>query len=442
MVVSFLPITAWAAMKITSLTITNIPTPRPGRVATLDATVETPGAEVDSLFWYDVTAGEFIYSGTDTFVKDHVYQVQIWVAAKDGYEFQYINSLTPNVTATIMGNTATVTKAYEYAPWAMVVASYTFAPCAEKTIQSVNIELYGVQKEGNVLCATEGITIPYSLQTVSDDIALYPELNLNRYHPYGFLWKDTCHNTQKYYGDVFKGGHDYYVHIAIKPVGCKFTDDLTVTIAGKKATIKTKGPDYAEVGIEVTCYGSIYSSDINPVIILPKAGNYPDYEKPYNSSASIEYSYVSGWYDVESGNRLSSNDTFVAGKQYRVEITCTAAYPYKFARDANGQMAYLPMITGHEVDSYSFGFDDYRFRELIHLVKTFTASGTVNNGDLDGNGTTDNKDVEYLLWHTLFPDSYPITQNADYNGDSKVDNKDVEYLLWHTLFPDTYPLSL
>jgi hypothetical protein len=105
---------------------------------------------------------------------------------------------------------------------------------------------------------------------------------------------------------------------------------------------------------------------------------------------------------------LSSNDTFVAGKQYRVEITCTAAYPYKFARDANGQMAHLPMITGHEVDSYSFGFDDYRFRELIHLVKTFTASGTVNNGDLDGNGTTDNKDVEYLLWHTLFPDTYPL----------------------------------
>ena len=51
-----------------------------------------------------------------------------------------------------------------------------------------------------------------------------------------------------------------------------------------------------------------------------------------------------------------------------------------------------------------------------------------------------NKDVEYLLWYTLFPDSYPLTGEADFNGDGVVNNKDVEYLLWYTLFPDSYPL--
>lgn len=61
-------------------------------------------------------------------------------------------------------------------------------------------------------------------------------------------------------------------------------------------------------------------------------------------------------------------------------------------------------------------------------------------GDLDGVEGVDNRDVEYLLWHTLFPEDYPLTKNADFTGDGCVDNQDVEYLLWHTLFPDEYPL--
>lgn len=61
-------------------------------------------------------------------------------------------------------------------------------------------------------------------------------------------------------------------------------------------------------------------------------------------------------------------------------------------------------------------------------------------GDIDGSGQVDNKDVEYLLWYTLFPKEFPIIDNADYDKNGRVDNKDVEYLLWHTLFPGDYPL--
>ena len=62
-------------------------------------------------------------------------------------------------------------------------------------------------------------------------------------------------------------------------------------------------------------------------------------------------------------------------------------------------------------------------------------------GDMNGDGTVNNKDVEYLLWHTLFPANYPISKNVDFSGDGQVNNKDVEYLLWHTLFPGNYPLN-
>ena len=61
-------------------------------------------------------------------------------------------------------------------------------------------------------------------------------------------------------------------------------------------------------------------------------------------------------------------------------------------------------------------------------------------GDLDGDGQVNDADVAYLLWHTLFPDSFPIDNNADFDGDGQVNDADVAYLLWHTLFPDAYPL--
>ena len=61
-------------------------------------------------------------------------------------------------------------------------------------------------------------------------------------------------------------------------------------------------------------------------------------------------------------------------------------------------------------------------------------------GDMDGNSVVNNKDVEYLLWHTLFAEDYPVNQNVDFDENGSIDNKDVEYLLWHTLFPEDYPL--
>lgn len=71
---------------------------------------------------------------------------------------------------------------------------------------------------------------------------------------------------------------------------------------------------------------------------------------------------------------------------------------------------------------------------------TWIPVGGAVAGDLDGDCSVDNRDVEYLLWHTLYPEDFPITVAADFNGDNTIDNQDVEYLLWHTLFPEDYPL--
>ena len=62
-------------------------------------------------------------------------------------------------------------------------------------------------------------------------------------------------------------------------------------------------------------------------------------------------------------------------------------------------------------------------------------------GDLDRDSSVNNNDVVVLLWHTLFPEEYPLTVNGDLTKDGSTNNNDVVLLLWHTLFPDEYPLN-
>ena len=375
MFVGLLSATSYAATKISSIAITNLATPKAGATPATSPTVTTQGVKIYSVDWYDETSGKFLESG-DKFIQNHIYKVQIWAEAKSGYEFAYTDSHTPNVSATIMGKTATVSKAYEYNAWAMVVVSYTFPACPMNSIQSLEIKLPGVTKKGNVLLVEENSTIPNELMSASEDISLYPELNINRYYPDGFRWNNLTKDVLTYSGERFKGGCDYYVTIAIKPNdGSTFADSMVVNVNGKQATLKAKGASYAEVGIELTCYGTIGGNDIRPVVILPKDGNAPDMGATYADPQCkhIDYAYVCSWQEVESGKKLSSDDTFIGGKQYRVELCLMAAYAYKFDRDASDKMKYSPQITGVDVDSYYFGYDDYRGRELIYISKTFTA---------------------------------------------------------------------
>ena len=69
-----------------------------------------------------------------------------------------------------------------------------------------------------------------------------------------------------------------------------------------------------------------------------------------------------------------------------------------------------------------------------------TVTGTSLRGDLNNDGVVNDGDVEYLLWHTLFPEFNPISGDADFDGNGTVNDADVEYLLWHTLFPEFNPL--
>lgn len=74
------------------------------------------------------------------------------------------------------------------------------------------------------------------------------------------------------------------------------------------------------------------------------------------------------------------------------------------------------------------------------VYSTGDSAGVEIAGDFDGNGVLTDRDALYLLRHTLFEDTYPITADGDVNGDGEVTDKDALYLARHVLFGDRYPL--
>ena len=99
------------------------------------------------------------------------------------------------------------------------------------------------------------------------------------------------------------------------------------------------------------------------------------------------------------------------------------------------QSAQMPWAAGNTYQVY------ITVGEAIGTVAITIEAKEGMPGDFTGDKVVDNEDVIYLLWHTMFPDGYPLTADGDVNGDGKVDNEDVIYLLWHTMFPSGYPLA-
>ena len=181
--------------------------------------------------------------------------------------------------------------------------------------------------------------------------------------------------------------------------------------------------------------------NVDVTIPAPMAGWSPSYDCQILTDSCRLYSIDPvNWLDVSSGEFMTPNEKFREGQTYTLTVWIEAKSGYKFQVDAS----YNPKLTGSiNVEGMPFIYKAYEQdpEQVIEFSYTFIAKkNTVLRGDLNGDGVVDNQDVEYLLWHTLFPDDNPLNQDGNFDGLSGVDNRDVEYLLWHTLFPVDYPL--
>ena len=76
----------------------------------------------------------------------------------------------------------------------------------------------------------------------------------------------------------------------------------------------------------------------------------------------------------------------------------------------------------------------------VLIVKTVEQPAYIL-GDVNNDNEITDADALYLLYHTIFGESYPIEQHCDYNNDGAVTDADALYLLYHTIFGDSYPLN-
>jgi len=130
---SLVPFSVFAANIIDNVNVFNIEKPIAGKMwqwgeATVASSDNYTVAREEE--WYDETDEKFLVNN-ETFKVGHVYTVHVYLDAKDGYEFATKDAVTPDVTATICGQTAKVSKAYEYQPWYRIHVTCTFPAVKE-----------------------------------------------------------------------------------------------------------------------------------------------------------------------------------------------------------------------------------------------------------------------------------------------------------------------
>lgn len=104
----------------------NIAAPGAGNIPATSCTVTPNTCMVTSVEWLDKTTDRFMEPG-ERFVKGHDYQLVIWAAAKEGYEFKLDGRDNMLTTATINGNLPAFTsRAYEQIIGKVIDIRYDF----------------------------------------------------------------------------------------------------------------------------------------------------------------------------------------------------------------------------------------------------------------------------------------------------------------------------
>lgn len=103
----------------------------------------------------------------------------------------------------------------------------------------------------------------------------------------------------------------------------------------------------------------------------------------------------------------------------------------RFARDTGSAEELSSSVFAKNGQNYvSFvvtGFSDFA---MTHIPEKIL-------GDMNGDGHVTDADAVYLKQNLA---AYPASGYADFDHDGKITDADAVYLLWHTLFPDRYPL--
>ena len=433
LVAAALPYTARAVAKIDTVAVHDLTYPVQDAKPDFQASVaEDAGYTLHEAYtteWYDETDKRYL-APTDTFMRDHIYTVTVYLQVKSGYEFATEGNV-PKVTGTIFLDTAKVQKVFEYQAWYAVAVVYTFEPCPSRRIDKVDF----------TVDAPVAYKMPSFVPNSYDD-----ECVLNKTHTHyteGVTWWHDIPGMRRQMDrdDQFQAGDSYTVGLLVEPLWptTGFAQNVEATINGKRAQVTWIDEKQIAISYQFTCKGSLRGSLINAVVTVPREGYYPDKDLYWQSCQQLTACTWVRWVDASTGSAVMPDEQFRSGGTYWIEFFLWVESGWEFEVDENGEFVYPPMINGSPADYYKIGADQYG-RLCVELRKYFTVG---NTGDMDGDGDKDTDDAVYLLLHVMFgAEDYPIANpDKDLNNDSKVDTDDAVYLLLHVMFgAEDYPI--
>ncbi|MBO4693730.1 MAG: hypothetical protein J5659_05010 [Clostridia bacterium] len=319
-------------IEISKIKLTGVTAPKEGKTPTYASGVRFEGDGADGLSfhsfdWYDETDENTVKS-TDKFVAGHKYSVIIGVKAKLGYEFAVNSSWKPLVSATVNSYNANITKAYEQDPREVVLVKYNFGECSESVIKQIYIN--------DITAPVPGEYPDYSFSFGNGGYGLtYPEGVTYASTP--FRWVDrTDGGTTVYPTDKFIAGHNYAVEFQLTP-----DSGYSFDISGTNLSVlhingnSVPNENHHIVGGTsfLTFFYTFYWEPVNVDnvkilgITAPASGRKPDYTATLGNPALYSFDPNYGvnkcgfyWYDVETGEIMDENDTFVEGKEYQLDI--------------------------------------------------------------------------------------------------------------------------
>ena len=371
-----------------------------------------------------VTMGE-----TETFQKGQMYRADIYFntnAKNDGTFF------AENVTLMVNGQKChieTLQGSANLDGQSLAVAYYYFMPTAKRnTISNLIIkDLY----------APEGYMQPASADDItefSSDFSIGEEVYVSR-----IAWfLDTNNNNRL---DSGEDSAEYFNANGTFISGLRYSVYLQLEVRDRNGDGRGDYVEFADnANIKIGSMGNVpMSGNQNGAVYKFPAAPVPEYGVTTNPDKLV-FNLPEGYSSPEMQVTCTS-----VGKSKVNSVIASAKDNDLLDVSCNGMTVSVSLASGLPAGSYStivyiqneYGQVYYQLPVIIHVGQPVS---DVLRGDLNDDGSVNNLDVEYLLWHTLFPDDYALNQDGNFDGEGNVNNKDVEYLLWHTLFPDDYPL--
>lgn len=347
---SLLPVTALAAEKITSVSLT-VTAPAHGSLPTYTAACGSGSYQVNTtniggftngIKWYDESAQRQMDSSSDTFVSGHNYTVTIWLEPTDPD-----NSAFASPTAAVNGNSASIEPTGED-----IIVSYTFVYSFDAVAAVVEVPIAG---------------------KIPDDFK--PSLSTSGVNLYAYDWFDDDGNLMSKTLSTFQSGQTYRLKVRATAQEKSFTNHTTATVNGENATVEEAD------GSNILFYRDFTAvEDANAIkavglyVEAPAVGEAPSYEVSSDMSLQItnrqmgsnEYSANGvAWYDSDTHTYLKPADTFQSGHAYQVSI------------------GWIQLPSGKKLATDSFD--------------TITATATVNGGNAGISGSAVNFIVTYAF---------------------------------------------